>query len=211
MMKPPFLAVTLFAATFAISAHAQNDPVKPAESELNVVLDSWNDIGSKFIAMAEDLPEGDQFKSKEIFIAAPPARVFRAICDPSQLPRWRGQDGLYRVTKSNADVRAGGKWRSDGVGPDGKEFFAEGEYLEVDPPRRLVHTWVGSHDPTRTVVRWELEPQTVNELHPSGPKKAGTGTRVRVTQEGCAGSLAARPTKRAGKAGSVRSAGWKLS
>jgi hypothetical protein len=41
--------------------------------------------------------------------------------------------------------------------------------------------WVGSYDPTRTVVRWELEPQTVNELHPSGPKKAGTGTRVRFT------------------------------
>jgi uncharacterized protein YndB with AHSA1/START domain len=122
-------------------------------------------------------------------IAAPPARVFQAISDPSQLQRWWGQHGLYHVTKSSADVRTGGKWRSDGVGPDGKEFFAEGEYLEVDSPFRLVHTWVGSYDSTRTVVRWELEAQTVNELHPSGPKKAGTGTRLRITQEEFAGNI----------------------
>jgi hypothetical protein len=39
-------------------------------------------------------------------------------------------------------------------------------------------------------VRWELEAQTVSALHPSGPKSAGTGTRVRVTQEGFAGNFA---------------------
>jgi uncharacterized protein YndB with AHSA1/START domain len=75
------------------------------------------------------------------------------------------------------------------MGADGKAFHVEGEYLEVDPPRLLVHTWVGSYDPTKTVVRWELEPQTVNALHPSGPKKSGTGTLVRVTQSGFARNL----------------------
>jgi uncharacterized protein YndB with AHSA1/START domain len=125
----------------------------------------------------------------EIFIAAPPARVFQAISDPSQLPKWWGQDGLYHVTKSTMDVRPGGKWRSDGIGADGKSFYVEGEYLEVDPPRLLVHTWVGSYDSTKTVVRWELTPQAVNALHPSGPKKSGTGTLVRVTQDGFAGNL----------------------
>ncbi len=125
----------------------------------------------------------------EIFIAAPPARVFQAISDPTQLPKWWGQDGLYHVTRSTMDVRPGGKWRSEGVGTDGKSFFVEGEYLEVDPPRLLVHTWVGSYDPTPTVVRWELTPQAVNALHPSGPKKSGTGTFVRVTQEGFNGKL----------------------
>lgn len=125
----------------------------------------------------------------EIFIAAPPARVFQAISDPAQIPRWWGQEGLYRVNKSVSDVRPGGKWRSDGVGADGQTFHVEGEYLEVDPPRLLVHTWVGSYDQTRTVVRWELEPQTVNALHPGGPKKSGTGTLLRVRQEGFAGNL----------------------
>lgn len=124
----------------------------------------------------------------EIFIAAPPARVFQAISDPAQMPLWWGQSSLYHLTKSTMDVRVGGKWRSDGVGSDGLPFHVEGEYLEVDPPRLLVHTWVGSYSgPLKTIVRWELEPQTVHGLHPSGPKKSGTGTLVRVRQDGFAG------------------------
>jgi uncharacterized protein YndB with AHSA1/START domain len=126
----------------------------------------------------------------EIFIAAPPTRVFQAISDPNQLPQWWGQPGLYRVTKSTMDLRPGGKWRSDGIGADGKAFYVEGEYLEVDPPRLLVHTWIGSYSGTmKTIVRWELVPHTVHGLHPSGPKKSGTGTLVRVRQEGFAGNL----------------------
>jgi uncharacterized protein YndB with AHSA1/START domain len=126
----------------------------------------------------------------EIFIAAPPTRVFQAISDPNQLPQWWGQPGLYRVTKSTMDLRPAGKWRSDGIGADGKAFYVEGEYLEVDPPRLLVHTWIGSYSgPMKTIVRWELEPHTVHGLHPSGPKKSGTGTLVRVRQEGFAGNL----------------------
>jgi uncharacterized protein YndB with AHSA1/START domain len=124
----------------------------------------------------------------EIFIAAPPARVFQAISDPKQLPQWWGQAGLYQLTKSTMEVRPGGKWRSEGIDNDGKTFYVEGEYLEVDPPRLLVHTWVGSYTgPLKTVVRWELEPATLHGLHSTGPKKAGTGTRVTVRQEGFAG------------------------
>jgi hypothetical protein len=37
------------------------------------------------------------------------------------------------------------------------------------------------------VVRWELEPTDVHGLHASGPKKAGTGTLVRLRHEGFAG------------------------
>jgi uncharacterized protein YndB with AHSA1/START domain len=126
----------------------------------------------------------------EIFIAAPPARVFQAISDPTQLPKWWGQTGLYHVTKSTMDVRPGGKWRSDGIGADGKLFYVEGEYLEVDPPHLLVHTWIGSYSGgQQTVVRWELEPHSVHGLHPSGPRKSGTGTLVRVRHEGFAGNL----------------------
>jgi uncharacterized protein YndB with AHSA1/START domain len=124
----------------------------------------------------------------EIFIAAPPARVFQAISDPAQMPLWWGQKGMYRVTNSNFDVKIGGKWHSDGVGEDGKTFYVEGEYLEVDPPRRLVHTWVGSYSgPLKTRVQWDLEPKEVHGLHPGGPKKSGTGTLVRVRQDGFKG------------------------
>ena len=75
------------------------------------------------------------------------------------------------------------------MGADGTVFHVEGEYVEVEPPRLLVHTWNSSYDTAKTVVRWELEPQTVNALHPSGPRKTGSGTLVRVTQSGFAGNF----------------------
>jgi uncharacterized protein YndB with AHSA1/START domain len=80
----------------------------------------------------------------EIHIAAPAARVFQSLVDPSQVPRWWGQSGVYRCTDFQSDLRPGGKWRSAGVGPDGGPFEVVGEYLEVDPPRVLVHTWIAS-------------------------------------------------------------------
>ncbi len=65
MKKIPFLAIVLLA--FAFPAHAQDAmkkdamkkdaAVKPADPELKVVLDSWNEIGRKLTAMAEDFPE----------------------------------------------------------------------------------------------------------------------------------------------------------
>jgi uncharacterized protein YndB with AHSA1/START domain len=123
----------------------------------------------------------------EVFIAAPPERVFQAISDPAQLSQWWGERGLYRITDRASDVRVGGKWWSDGVGADGTKFRVEGEYLEVDPPRRLVQTWTSSYmGPLHTTIYWDLEPRPVHGLHPSGPKKAGTGTLVKLRHEGFA-------------------------
>jgi len=60
MKRIPFLAIVLLALAFP--AHAQDAmkkdaAVKPADPELKVVLDSWNEVGRKLIAMAEDFPE----------------------------------------------------------------------------------------------------------------------------------------------------------
>jgi uncharacterized damage-inducible protein DinB len=62
MKMMSWLAATLvLAAGFvAAPAHAQDatkKEVKPPDSPSKVVLDSWNDIGRKLIAMAEDFPE----------------------------------------------------------------------------------------------------------------------------------------------------------
>jgi len=136
----------------------------------------------------------------EIFITAPPARVFAALTDPSQMPRWWGQEGMYRITEWKADLRVGGKWSSVGVSADGTSFRVEGEYLEVDPPCLLVHTWMASYTgPLKTIVRWELESQSVHTLHPNGPQRAGTGTLVKLRHEG----FAANPA-----AGTSYSGGW---
>jgi uncharacterized damage-inducible protein DinB len=60
MKRTTILATVLLALAF--SAHAQDTmkkdtAVKPADPESKVVLDSWNDIGRKLTAMAEDFPE----------------------------------------------------------------------------------------------------------------------------------------------------------
>jgi len=125
----------------------------------------------------------------EVFIAAPPARVFEALTDPKQVPRWWGHQNMYRITEWKADVRPGGKWSSIGVRVDGTSFRVDGEYLEVDPPRLLTHTWISSYSNNlKTVVRGELEPTEVHGLHPSGPKKAGTGTLLKIRHDGFAGA-----------------------
>lgn len=109
-------------------------------------------------------PDGDAIVS-EIHIAAPPDRVFYALVNPEQVLRWWGQSGIYRCTEFKADLRVGGKWRGAGVGPGGDNFEVTGEYLEIDSPRLLVHTWVASWTGTaKTTVRWELEPREQGTL-----------------------------------------------
>lgn len=111
----------------------------------------------------------------EIQIAAPPERVFRAITDPQQVPLWWGQQGMYRVTNWEGDLRPGGKWRSQGVGGDGKSFQVDGEYLEIEPPHLLVYTWNASWThPLSTRVRWDLIAEH-------------SGTRVTIRHSGFAG------------------------
>jgi uncharacterized damage-inducible protein DinB len=62
MSKTPFLAAALLAVSIVAmptrGQEAKKDAaIKPADSQSKVVLDSWNDIGRKLIAMAEDFPE----------------------------------------------------------------------------------------------------------------------------------------------------------
>ncbi len=61
MSKAPFFAAAMLAAailTFPAQAQEKKEAaVKPPDSPSKVVLDSWNDIGRKLIAMAEDFPE----------------------------------------------------------------------------------------------------------------------------------------------------------
>lgn len=62
-MKTPLVVIALLTvASLAIPAHAQDamkkeTAVKPASSPSQVLLESYNDVGRKLIAMAEDFPE----------------------------------------------------------------------------------------------------------------------------------------------------------
>lgn len=87
-----------------------------------------------------DLTAGVVLASVEI--AVPPERVFRALTDPDQLMHWWGSPDTYRIHEWTADVRVGGRWRSQGRSADGRPFTVGGEYLEVVAPHKIVQTWV---------------------------------------------------------------------
>lgn len=143
------------------------------------------------IAPIRTTPDKDELVS-ELHIAAPPQRVFQALIDPQQVVQWWGQPGMYRCTEFHADVRPGGKWRSAGVGGSADKFEVVGEFIEVDPPRLLVYTWVASWTGTaKTTVRWELEP-------------AGNGTLLRLRHTG----LASHPELAQSYQGWSRILGW---
>ena len=76
-------------------------------------------------------PDELEIRVERIF-DAPRAHVFSVWTDPKLIPDWWG-DG---TVVEEMDVRAGGKYRfrtAFGV--------VEGEYVEVDAPRRLVQTF----------------------------------------------------------------------
>jgi len=105
-------------------------------------------------------------------IAAAPERVFAALTAPEEIVRWWGSDQAYRTTRWVTDLRVNGKYRAEGVGADGAPFNVEGEYLEIDPPRKLVQTWKPDWDAGNvTTLTYSLE-------------QIDGGTRVLVRHEG---------------------------
>jgi uncharacterized protein YndB with AHSA1/START domain len=73
-------------------------------------------------------------------IAARPSIVFDALATAEGVAGWWGPDDLP-VIASQVDARVGGEFRVRFQTADGREHEACGEYLEVEPPRRLVMTW----------------------------------------------------------------------
>ena len=89
--------------------------------------------------------------------AVPRDRVFRAWTEPEQMQLWSGPGPMLN-TMVEVDLRVGGRYRIQMQGPDGKEYRAVGTYRLVDPPRKLVYTWLWETDPTpnETIVTVEF-------------------------------------------------------
>ncbi len=66
----------------------------------------------------------------EVSIAASPETVWSFLVDPDKAVRWMG------IT-AELDARPGGVYRCDVI----PGHTASGEFVTVDPPRRLVYTW----------------------------------------------------------------------
>jgi uncharacterized protein YndB with AHSA1/START domain len=86
---------------------------------------------------------------------APRLLVWKAWTEAEHLMHWICPAG-FRVLFAEADLRIGGKWRSGMRSPDGDEYIHAGEYLEIDPPSRLVltHKWEAN----------DLEPRVTTEI-----------------------------------------------
>jgi len=74
-------------------------------------------------------------------LPAPIAEVFRWWTDPELLCEWMTPVG---TVEAEVDLRVGGRLRIVMKG-EGRVIEHTGEYLEIDPPRRLVFTWVSPY------------------------------------------------------------------
>ena len=106
--------------------------------------------------------ETDGLIEHEIRIAAAPEIVFAYFTDPAKMVQWMG-------TEATLDPRPGGVCR---INPSGHEAML-GEYVEVDPPRRVAFTWgwesaIFATPPQSSLVEVSLTPD-------------GDGTIVRLT------------------------------
>jgi uncharacterized protein YndB with AHSA1/START domain len=94
----------------------------------------------------------DDVVEVSVYIAARPETVFPYFTDPGRYVQWMGRDAMLQPVP-------GGTYHV--VMQDGVE--AAGEFVEIDPPHRVVFTWGWTHDPavppgtTRVVVTLHAE------------------------------------------------------
>jgi uncharacterized protein YndB with AHSA1/START domain len=80
--------------------------------------------------VAVEQPEVAAVVEREIRIAARPETVFDFFVDPRKMLQWKG-------SKAELDPRPGGTYRVE----INDQATVRGEYVEIDPPTRVVFTW----------------------------------------------------------------------
>jgi uncharacterized protein YndB with AHSA1/START domain len=125
---------------------------------IRLIHDRWvSKYAEPWAATLSDLKENlekPMEKIFEIYIRTTPERLWQAITDPDIRRKYNFGAGVTSDWTPGARLEMG---HSGGTG-----LLGEGEVLEVDPPRKLVHTmtalWgddVKSEGPSR--VTWEIE------------------------------------------------------
>lgn len=71
-------------------------------------------------------------------IPAPREAVFAAFIEPEQLARWYGP-GVFGNEEVEVDATVGGRFRVVMVAPSGDRYPTGGEFIEIEPPERLVY------------------------------------------------------------------------
>ena len=94
-------------------------------------------------------------------IDAPVEQVYAAWTDPALLRQWLAP-GNAVASRAVADVTVGGAFLIEMRGTDGQRWLARGVYREVEPLRRLVHTWRWEGSDTETLVTIEFEAESAD-------------------------------------------------
>jgi len=126
---------------------------------IRLVHDRWvSKYAEPWAAALSDLKsrlESPMEKVYEIYIRTTPERLWEAIIDPEIREKY------HFGTKVHSAWTPGARLEMSHQGADG--LLGEGEVLEVDPPRRLVHSFVSlwsdevkSEGASR--VTWDIEP-----------------------------------------------------
>lgn len=99
-----------------------------------------------------------RFTLQRDFHASRP-RVWQAWTDPNQMAEWMHPEGVHTDRESvSADPQPGGRYTyTMVVDTTGEQFPTAGNYLEVEPPSRLVMTWGTPHDPTDELLHIVVE------------------------------------------------------
>lgn len=104
-------------------------------------------------------------------LPAPPEAVFAALTDPAKFARWMGPEGS-KVRVEEMNLTLGGRLSFTVELPGGgPSFELFGFYEEIDPPKRLVHSWAMEGEDEVSTVVFDLEPH-------------GDGTRLQLRHHG---------------------------
>jgi uncharacterized protein YndB with AHSA1/START domain len=90
---------------------------------------------------------------------APIGLVFDVLTKPEHVQRWCATGG-DRVTVCEIDLHVGGDFHHVFVTPDGMECSFRGTYVEIDPPTRVVNTWLFEGWPDA----WATETHALSEV-----------------------------------------------
>lgn len=80
----------------------------------------------------------DRHLALERVLPAPRDLVWKMFSDPYHLSRWWGPRGFTNPV-IEMDFREGGRWHHVMRGPDGRDYPADSEFIEITPPERIVY------------------------------------------------------------------------
>ncbi|MBN8932612.1 SRPBCC family protein [Agrobacterium pusense] len=89
----------------------------------------------------------------ERMIKVPRNIVWKAWMNEKTLPQWWGPEGFSCGTK-RIDLRTGGEWVFDMIGPDGTVFPNHHRYVEVLPEERIAYTLLWGENGPKHADAW---------------------------------------------------------